>query len=221
MESDLLNDALLWARELRKYGLHVAPFGWRADERMHIWRAVARMSAAMGGIQGFRRAIGGLLLEKRRAGGGGMYAFWFRPPWKRVVLGETLLHQDPAWLGEVAVVHELAHVWDARTANILERMSGRPGRLVRGLMEFVGDEPGPTWYGSQASGLRTWRAASEEWAETVAAYLYPEYVAHLSTQPRERWWTETLGKADHSRPGLGDRHRAYVEARFAEIRQSA
>ncbi len=219
MGLDTLLDATAWAQELRQYGLRVHPSGWETDERMLVWRAVERMSQALGGARGLRLAIGDLILEKRATGGGGAYAFWFRPPWKRVVIGEALLHQEPRWLGEVAVVHELAHAWDAHTAGLLGRMLGRPGRLVRGMVQFVGDEPGPTWYGGLASGLRGWRAAYEEWAESVAAYLYPEYIAHLAAQPREREWVKAFGKDDHSRPGLGDRHRAYVEARFAEIRQ--
>ncbi len=216
----VLHDAVLWAQELRDYGLRVVPSGWQTDERMQVRRAVERMSEALGGVSGFRLAVGGIILEKRATGGGRTYAFWFRPPWKRVVLGESLLHQDPPWLSEVAVVHELAHAWDAHTAGPLGRMLGRPGRLVRGMVKFVGEEPGPTWYGSVASGLQAWRAACEEWAESVAAYLYPEYVAHLSAQPRERQWAMALGKND-PRPGLGDRHRAYVESCFAEIRLRA
>jgi hypothetical protein len=131
-----------------------------------------------------------------------------------------VLHQQPEWLGEVALVHELAHAWDARTANIVARVLGRPGRVVRELVRFVGEEPGPTWYGSGLSGLRrTLRAASEEWAETVAAYLYPEYIAHLSSRPEEQGWPQRAGLTGHVRPGLGPRHHAYVEERFQEIRR--
>lgn len=209
-----------WAQDLRPYGLFiVAPWQWAEDERALVLRAVQRMAQALGGAEGMSQALGNIRLEKRKEGGGGLYAFWPRPPWMRIVIGEPILHQQPEWLGEVAVVHELGHAWDARTANLVARILGRPGRMVRELVRFVGEEPGPTWYGSGLSGLRrTLRAASEEWAETVAAYLYPEYIAHLSSRPDETAWPLQVGLLEHPRPGLGIRHRIYVEGRFAEIR---
>lgn len=209
-----------WAQELRPYGLLVvAPEVWEADEQALILRAVQRMAQALGGVDGMQRVLGGIRLEKRKEGGGGLYAFWPRPPWMRIVIGAPILHQQPEWLGEVAVVHELAHAWDARTANIAARVLGLPGRIVREMVRFVGEEPGPTWYGSGFAGpRRTLRAASEQWAETVAAYLYPEYVAHLSSRPAEQEWPQRVGQAAHPRPGLGIRHRIYVEGRFGEIR---
>ncbi len=209
----------LWARELRLYGLLVvAPEAWEEDERGLVRRAVGRMARALGGAEGMRRALGDIRLERRPEGGGGLYAFWPRPPWMRIVIGAPILHQQPEWLGEVAVVHELAHAWDARTANIAARVLGRPGRIVRELVRFVGEEPGPTRYGSGYSGpRRTLRAAGEEWAETVAAYLYPEYITHLSSRAEETVWPTQAGRGEHPRPGLGIRHRIYVEARCGEI----
>lgn len=215
-----MNDFTFWAQELHQYGIYVVASGWGADEQTLVRRAVSRLGDALGGPEGLRRALGGIILAKRKEGGGGTYVFWPRFPWKRVVIGEPLFHQAPVWLGEVAVVHELAHIWDAHTADIVRRILGRPGRIVRELVRFVGEEPGPTWYGSRASGLKHWQAASEEWAESVAAYLYPEYIAHLSNRPEERQWPLLFGLAEHIRPGLGDRHRAYVEARFEEIRRA-
>jgi hypothetical protein len=142
-----------WAQGLQPYGLIVAPSGWEGDEQVLVLRAVRRMAQALGGAEGMRRALGAVRLERRKQGGGGLYAFWPRPPWMRIVIGEPTLHQQPEWLGEVALVHELAHAWDARTANIVARVLGRPGRVVRELVRFVGEEPGPTWYGSGLSGL--------------------------------------------------------------------
>lgn len=212
----------LWIQALRPYGLFVVPAGWGGEEQALVLRAVQRMAQALGGAEGMRRVLGAVWLEKRKHGGGGVYAFWPRPPWMRIVIGEPTLHQQPEWLGEVALVHELAHVWDARTAGIVFRVLGWPGRVVREMVRFVGEEPGPTWYGSGRSGLRrTLRATGEEWAETVAAYLYPEYVAHLSSRPEEQGWPLQVGLSQHARPGLGPRHQAYVEARFGEIREWA
>lgn len=213
-------DADRWAQALRPYGLFARARGWEEDERALVLRAVRRMGQALGGAEGMRRALGNILLEKRTKGGGRVYAFWPRPPWMRMLLGEPILHQQPDWLGEVAVVHELAHAWDARTANGVFRILGRPGRIVREMVRFVGEEPGPTGYGSGLSGLRrTLRAAGEEWAETVAAYLYPEYIVHLRSRPEEPAWPLRVGLEGHTRPGLGLRHRAYVEERFREVRR--
>lgn len=52
----------------------------------------------------------------------------------------------------------------------------------------------------------------------MAAYLYPEYIAHLSSRSEEQVWPQRAGLAGQVRPGLGIRHRIYVEGRFGEIR---
>lgn len=223
MDSDLefiAVDAGRWARELHKHGLSIImPEGWQERERLLFLRAVRRMARALGGAAGMARVLGQIAVVKREKGGGGLYAFWPRPPWMRIVVGEALLQQQPEWLGEVALVHELAHAWDARTASIVNRILGRPGWIVREMVRFVGEEPGPTRYGSGLLLLHrdASTAASEQWAEAVAAYLYPEYIAHLSARPEEREWPAQVGRPEHPRPGLGIRHRMYVEGRFGEI----
>lgn len=204
---------------MRACGLWASADLWSAQERWILARAAERMARAFGGPENMRRALGGVLLLRRTRGGGGAMAFWPRPPWMCVLIGESLLHQQPEWLGEVAIVHELAHIWDARTANLLCRILGRPGRIVREMVRFVQDEPGPTWYGSGIRRVvRVPCPACEEWAESVAAYLYPEYIAHLTLRPQEREWPLQAGKPDHLRPALGPRHLAYVERCFAEAR---
>lgn len=209
-------DVRLWARGLRACGLWTSGDVWSPSERGVLARAAERMARAFGGPERMRRALGDVLLLKRKRGGGGAFAFWPRPPWMSVLIGETLLHQQPEWLGEVAVVHELAHIWDARTAGLLRRLLGRPGRIVREMVRFVGDEPGPTWYGSGSRAVvRVPCPACEEWAESVAAYLYPEYIAHLASRPQEQAWPLRAGKPEHPRPALGPRHLAYVERCFA------
>ncbi|RME38822.1 MAG: hypothetical protein D6793_02110, partial [Thermoflexia bacterium] len=105
-------DDHLWVQGLRACGLWVAPDPWSDQERGVLTRAVERMAEAFGGPGKMRRALGGVLLIKQRCGDGGALAFWPRPPWMSVRIGEALLHQQPEWLGEVAVVHELAHIWD-------------------------------------------------------------------------------------------------------------
>ncbi|MCX7855434.1 MAG: hypothetical protein N2556_05580, partial [Anaerolineae bacterium] len=85
--------------------LVAVPWQWEEDERALIRRAVERMAQALGGAEGMRRVLGSIRLEKRKEGGGGLYAFWPRPPWMRIVIGEPILHQQPEWLGAVSYTH--------------------------------------------------------------------------------------------------------------------
>jgi len=108
------------------------------------------MQNLLGGAQTLRRATGGVTVERLGQGGGGAYAWWIFPTWRRNTLGDGVPHQDPSLRGKVAVVHELAHIWDAQSANWVQRAVGGGGRIVHDLTAFVGAEPGPTCYG----GLR-------------------------------------------------------------------
>ena len=200
------------AQELQKYGIYIDPRNWKLEEIHLILRGVKRMGEAMGGPENMKRAIGGVFIDRRAGGGAETYAFWPHPPWKRIVIGEATLHQEPAWRGEVAIVHELAHAWDMQSANLLQRISGRPGQIVREMIKFIGEEPGPTCYGGLKSEtcLPKWRVGDpkEEWAESVSAYLYPEYIEFLRLNSEK--------EAD-----LRPLHRSYVERQFNLARQSA
>lgn len=185
---------------------------WEEEELWILLRAVIRMGGAMGGPRGMQRAIGGVAIAKAGTGGAA-YAFWPWPPWKRIVLGEETFHQEPAWRAEVRIVHELAHIWDAQTANLLERLLSRRGKMVQEMVRFVGEEPGPTCYGRlgrlEGSGCPPqWQTPNpqEEWAESVAAYLYPEYI---------NWLRETFERE----AGLRPLHQQYVEQRFRQVRE--
>ncbi len=123
------------------------------------------------------------------------------------------------------MVHELAHAWDAQTAGLLQRIVGGEGQLARGMREFVGEEPGPTWYGSGDPSVTSASCpVCEEWAESVAAYLYPEYIESLTDQTirderfiqRETGWAP----APYQRPGLDVLHRRYIELQFQRVRES-
>ncbi|NPA26259.1 MAG: hypothetical protein GXO36_01470, partial [Chloroflexi bacterium] len=102
-----------------------------------------------------------------------------------------VLSQNPPWLAQVAIVHELAHVWAFRSVPRWLAWA-RVDLLAWQLVWYARQEPGPTRY-----GRRNWLNPSEEWAETVAAVLYPEYIEHLrQTREPEAW--------------LGPRHYAFV-----------
>jgi len=103
-----------------------------------------------------------------------------------------LFQQRPAWLAQVAVVHELAHVWAFRAKP--RALAWLPiDVLAWRLVWFAWREPGPTRY-----GRRRWLQPSEEWAETVAAYVYPEYLDHLRRTSEPEAW-------------LGPKHRTFVQ----------
>ena len=199
--------------QLQTCGILVLLRGWALEELRLLQRAVERMARAMGGSQAMRRAIGRVAITWARKGGGGAYSFWPWPPWKRIKLSREILDQEPAWRGEVAVIHELAHTWDAQTASLLQRIAGllglpgTEGRIVREMVEFVGEEPGPTCYGGLGTEGCKWdRNPVEEWAESVPAYVYPEYI---------EWLKEN--KEEEREAGLRPRHREYVERQIRAL----
>lgn len=193
--------------QLETCGVLVLLRGWTLEELYLLQRAVERMTKALGGSEAMRCAIGRVTITWTRKGGGGAYPFWPWPPWKRIRLSRWVLDQEPAWRGEVAVIHELAHTWDAQTASLLQRIAGfiglpgARGRIVREMVEFVGEEPGPTCYGGLGTEGCKWdRNPVEEWAESVAAYVYPEYI---------EWLKEN--KEEEKEAGLRSRHWEFVE----------
>jgi hypothetical protein len=106
----------------------------------------------------------------------------------------TLTYQQPPWLGEVSVVHELAHAW-AFNQSPVSRILG-VDLLSYKMRLFCGQEEGPTNYGK-----KNWISPAEEWAESVAAYVYPEYIDHLQNHPTH----------PEVNSGLGPRHREFIE----------
>jgi hypothetical protein len=173
---------------LSGYGLALNPERWQLGDLQLVRDAVSDLQNLLGGVEAFRRAVGGVTLERLLQGGGGAYAWWIFPTWHRITLGDDVLHQEPAWRGKVAVVHELAHIWDAQTANWIQRALGNGGRIVHDMTAFVGAEPGPTCYGGLGAAECTFpRKPVEEWAESVASYCYPEYIEWLhQNNPNEK-----------------------------------
>ena len=195
---------------LRDCGLAVEPSHWSLDELDLVQEAVREMQNLLGDAQTLRRAISGVTIERLEQGGGGAYAWWIFPTWRRITLGESVLHQDPPWRGKVAVVHELAHIWDAQTANWIQRAVGGGGRIVRALTAFVGTEPGPTCYGGLGAPECTFtRNPVEEWAESFAAFCYPHYTD---------WLRENLPSEKEA--GLRPLHQQFVEMMISNLRQT-
>jgi len=91
-------------------------------------------------------------------------------------------------------VHELAHAW-AFNQSPVSRILG-VDLLSYKMRLFCGQEEGPTNYGK-----KNWISPAEEWAESVAAYVYPEYIDHLQNHPTH----------PEVNSGLGPRHREFIE----------
>ena len=192
---------------LRDCGLALEPSLWSLDELDLVNEAVREMQSLLGDAQTLRRAIGGVTVERLEQGGGGAYAWWIFPTWRRITLGEGVLHQDPPWRAKVAVVHELAHIWDAQSATWVQRAVGGGGRIVHDLTAFVGVEPGPTCYGGLGAQECTFpRNPVEEWAESFAAFCYPQYVEWLRANlPSEK------------EAGLRPLHQQFVAMQIASL----
>jgi len=168
---------------------------WQLAELQAIQQAVERLVETFGGTP-----IPSVTLNIERVNESGIAAN----------VGNTIRIRNDflaAAMPQVAFVHEFAHAWDY--------VNG--GKYSTGLPTFRGDEPGPTAYGS-GTGLGTWSSnpPANEWAESIAAYVYPEYIAYLRTPSgrhyeREQDWQTALGlQPYYTRPGLGQYHRAYV-----------
>jgi hypothetical protein len=91
--------------------------------------------------------------------------------------------------------------------------------LTEGMRARVGNEPGPTWY------ART--GAVEDWAESVAGYLFPEYFQALEAEvgvgnplyQREHYQWQAMPDRPPVEigPGLLPLHLACVEEQFRAL----
>jgi hypothetical protein len=174
---------------------------WNFDEVLTIANGVSRMSQSLGGPDVFTQAIGEIKITLVENSGSGGLTFGSG---KIEFLRTTLTSQSPQWLGEVAVVHELAHAWAFHQTPWLLRMMN-VDLVSRKMRLFVGAEEGPTKYGQ-----KNWLNPAEEWAESVAGYVYPEYINHLKTRTQN---------AEPS-AGLGPRHKEFVEEEIQQLQRN-
>jgi len=148
---------------------------WSAEELREVLNGVTALADAMGGVRRFHFNVGSVEMTQEEIGVPGQaigqrIEFWTRP------------------FGHWVVVHELAHVWDSRTLA--------PGWLLsRGLEAYTGgytdpDEDPPNcdehqilpgcntghyfYAGYPPKGSDNNFTRVEDFAESVAAYLYPD-----------------------------------------------
>ncbi len=186
---------------------------WTIAELEIIVGVLTRYAQAAGRMESARRALGGAEITRSRN-----KSAKTRQNWHWIILSDYTLEQHglrKKWGPQIALAHELAHYWDHRTGHLLSRLLLRPGVIVRGLPEAVGDELGPTWWGRMSP--------VEQWAETVAMYLYPEYQSILEQEndSRECFSVCYAPGDEHRLPSLGPKHLDYVESWFASLRQAS
>ena len=176
---------------------------WALSELQAVLTAVKDFSLAAGGPAAARQAISGLTVRRIKDGVTGhnkgvleIADYTFNQSGLRERIGPR-----------IARVHELAHYWDWCTGGFWSRRSGQPGSIVRAMPGAVGDETGPTWYARTGGTV-------EDWAESVASYVYQDYANILRAENDPR---ETVGV----QPGLASRHRSFVAAQFAALSGSA
>ena len=225
IEQGEVDDAQKFLDELAKYGVGVAvDWGWvflgmggtdtvwlsglwTLDQLDTVLKSVQDFASAAGGTEAARKAIGGAIFVRTSDGQTMHWGFGL------ITLADHTFNQSKlrAFYGpRISIVHELAHYWDWRN-NKVWQIHKLDGPLARGLPQR---EDGPTAYGRTL--LR------EEWAESVAGYVYPQYywIIRAEGKPTE----VTKGRSqfgpcslEFDLPGLGPQHYAYVERQFRSL----
>jgi RHS repeat-associated protein len=170
---------------------------WSLLQLQIVLNSIKDMSASMGGIDRFKDQLNGLRFKRDPKGVTGhnrgviyLADYTFNQSGLRETLGP-----------KIAIVHELAHAWDQKTGGPLAWLVNGSGVIGKSMANAIGNEDAPTWYGTRNIG--------EDWAESAASYVYPEYTNILVNENDPR---ETLGR----QPGLASRpnHQAYVSSWF-------
>jgi RHS repeat-associated protein len=236
-------DAATARRELERHGIVVDdPQNWTLEELEALLEGIRRMMSAMGwrSIHDFRWAmgiddLGPIYLMKGRPEGrtntqtypegeergydrGGEYFGWTddKSPWKgknnrpdRRGIRITEWERTPQELARI-FVHELAHAWDEASGGCSG--PGGPCNMSQGMDRRTG--------GGKRSGAATTRGqenATEDWAEAVTAYVYPELprygyfdgsrYRYNSMDPKRVSWVEQqrAAKSSRSTPLYGPR----------------
>jgi hypothetical protein len=152
------------------------PPRWALTELQLLLEAVEDLATVMGGSSRFRMEIGGCRVSR----------FPYRSPAAAMALPLVgVVYFSGASWGHAPefrwqTVHELAHVWDIR----------KRFRLSRGLKHAIGSrysrvrwqlpipfeyEPGGRWLAGRKPPLN----ALEDWADSVATFVYADYAESL------------------------------------------
>ncbi len=195
--------------EINYYGADVDSDFSRTELGM-ISQALSDFAAKVGGVDAARKAIGGVHFAVNH----GEWLDQSGQPYAGSLNGLIRLphahfHQAAlrTALGPmIGTVHELAHYWDWKETNPISRLLG----LGDISSDIFSSEKGPTQYGR--SSLK------EEWAESVAMWVYPQYsdILRSEADPLENP-LDPAGRpklAGQGGPGLGPNHTLYLMRRI-------
>ena len=166
----------------REYGLRVIKAErWTAEETVRLHEAAEELSSLMGGPGRFRRELRRVPIwrTRRRARMAAMAA-----PLVGLVFFEGASWRDsPEFKWQT--VHELAHVWDIcsfyRLSRGLKRATGSNYGRFRWQSPIPFEyEPGGQWLEGRSPPLN----ALEDWADSVATYVYPSHAESCRPIPR-------------------------------------
>ena len=166
-------------REFRMYVLRLG--SWSENELRHILEATEDLATLMGGPAAFRRELRWVLI--------------WRVPWRTwmaamaVPLLDVVYFKSASWGDPPELkwqtVHELAHVWDIRSfyrlSSGLKNASGSSYGRFRWQPPIPFEyDPGDGWLEGRKPPLN----ALEDWAESVATYVYPSHAQSCRPVPR-------------------------------------
>jgi hypothetical protein len=166
----------------KDYGLRVFKAErWTAEETGQLHKAAEELSSLMGGSARFRRKLRWVPIwrTQRRTRMAAMAA---------PLLG-VVFFAGASWLDSLEfkwqTVHELAHVWDIfsfyRLSRGLKRATGSNYGRFRWQSPIPFEyEPGGQWL----EGRRPPLNALEDWADSVATYVYPSHAESCRPAPR-------------------------------------
>lgn len=170
---------------------------WTLDQLNMALEAVQDFANSAGGVTAARKALDGVRLQRVNKGTA------HHPGESRITLSTAILENQSRGGAKTAIVHELAHYWDWKTKYAHSQ----------GLSAL--NEYGPTQYALTSS--------KEDWAESVASYVYPSYLARLrKSEPSERVTLAVdVGEATIFMPWphLAPQHEAYVHNAFQSLRE--
>ncbi|MES4787649.1 MAG: hypothetical protein C4294_19650 [Nitrospiraceae bacterium] len=170
------------------------------------------MATALGGEDAFRRINGSTPIYVTRVKNGAGAASRSGS----ITLGDDVFNQqnltqaaDKELGASIAVVHELAHIWDRGRTNLLQKFNPFIyGEISEGLKSYVANEKGPTAYALTNN--------VEDWAESVAAYIYPDYLNLLNDPSRNSKYEKEI--RDHGGPAdLQQKHREFVSLQISYL----
>jgi hypothetical protein len=154
---------------------------WSPEETGRLHEAVQELSFLMGGSERFRREVRWVPIWRTE----------WRTPMAAMAapLVGVIFFAGASW-GDAPefkwqTVHELAHMWDIRSLYRLSRGLKRATGSTYGRFRWQSPipfeyQPGGQWFEGRAPPLN----ALEDWADSMATYVYPGHAESCRPVPR-------------------------------------